>query len=415
MIGKLQRKFVAIAMLSLLLVLVILIGAINILNYRNLVSEADDTLELLLQNNGEFPMRGGRPEERLFERQGRRGKALSPELPFQSRYFSVSFDSNSGESVAVNVKNIFSVSESEAEAFAKRVYAGIKQKGFLQSYRFMKRSGDGTVLIVFLSCEREIATFQNFLLVSAIISLAGFSAVFLLIVLLSGRIVRPIGESYEKQKSFITDAGHELKTPIAIIRADVDVLETEQPQNEWLEDIRLQTERLASLTNDLIYLSKMEEEGVRLQMIDFPLSDAVTDTAAAFRSAAKAKNKALLTDIRPHLSMNGDEKAIRKLVSILLDNAVKYAAEGTTIRLSLEKNGRQTVLSVSNETDAVPKGNVDRLFDRFYRTDASRNAETGGFGLGLSVAKAVTEAHKGRIRAFSPDGASLTIEAIFTD
>ena len=267
-------------------------------------------------------------------------------------------------------------------------------------------------MLLFLNCERELSTFRGFLYASVGISLAGTLAVFLLLLLLSGRIVRPIAESYEKQKRFITDAGHELKTPITIIRADADVLQSElDGENEWITDIRRQTNRLAELTSDLIYLSKMEEENASLQMQDLSLSELVDETAQSFQALARAKGRSFSSSVAPDLRVNGDEKALAKLVSILLDNAMKYSPEGGNVELKLDQAGRNARLIVRNSTPPMEKGNAERLFERFTREDRSRNSESGGFGLGLAIAKAVTEAHRGRIRAESEDGASLTVTA----
>ena len=267
-------------------------------------------------------------------------------------------------------------------------------------------------MLVLLNCERELSTFRSFLTASIGISLAGTLAVFLLLLLFSGRIVRPIAESYEKQKRFITDAGHELKTPITIIRADADVLENElEGENEWITDIRRQTQRLAELTGDLIYLSKMEEENPTLQVQELSLSELVDETAQSFQALARSKNRDFSASVAPGLSLNGDEKALAKLVSILLDNAMKYSPEGGKVRLTLEQSGKNARLRVKNDSAPMEKGNADRLFERFAREDRSRNSESGGFGLGLAIAKAVTEAHRGKIHAESEDGLSLTVTA----
>ena len=436
MIHRLRNKFIAIAILSVILVLLILIGAMNVLNYRNLVKEADNTLALLAENGGVFPHQKPKFTKRPTSETSQDGKLttdslppeldnetqhfgdeffahreITAELPYQSRYFIAEFDAD-GSLDKLNVDNIASVDADEAETIAKQVYAVDRSRGFVQAFRYARTIENGRTTLTFLSCGRELSTFRSFLLASIGISTIGIVAVFLLIVLFSGRILRPVVESYEKQKQFITDAGHELKTPITIINADVDVLETELENNEWLTDIRTQTSRLTALTTDLIYLSKMEEEGLRISMMEFPLSDVVSETAQSFHAVAVSQNKTLSVIVQPMLTMNGDEKAIRKLISILLDNAMKYSSEHGKIRVDLIKEGKQARLTVFNTAENVEKGNADRLFDRFYRTDASRNSETGGFGLGLAVAKAVTEAHKGRIHAESKDGASLTIEAV---
>lgn len=231
-----------------------------------------------------------------------------------------------------------------------------------------------------------------------------------MLLILSKRIVRPVAESYEKQKQFITDAGHELKTPMTIISADADLAEMECGENQWISDIRRQAQRLTDLTNDLIYLSRMEEEQPKLQRIDFPLSDVTEEMAQSFQALAKSQEKEFTLHIQPMISFTGDEKAIRQLLSILLDNALKYSPAGGQLKLVLEKQGRSIVLLVSN-TSAQPieQDKLPHLFDRFYRTDQSRSSQTGGYGLGLSIARSIVLAHKGKIRAESGDGRTLTI------
>lgn len=192
-----------------------------------------------------------------------------------------------------------------------------------------------------------------------------------------------MAESYEKQKQFITDAGHELKTPLTIISADTDLAEMECGENEWLEDIRRQAQRLTGLTEDLIYLSRMEEAQPRLQFLEFPISDVVEEMAQSFVAPARSQDKNLDIEVRPMISCNGDEKAVRQLVSILMDNALKYAPPGGQLALRLERQGRAVVLTVSNTTvHPVDKESLEHLFDRFYRGDQSRNTQTGGYGFG---------------------------------
>ena len=403
MIRKLRKKFLAAAIIAVFLVLLVLIGAINALNYRSLVSDADSTLQILAENKGSFPRQMFREQDRPSELQdppneGNNGpfgerRGDSRELAYQSRFFTAWFSDD--KLSLINLDNLASLSEEEAAALAESVYAAGREKGFAEEYRYRRAACDGETLLVFLNCQRELATFRDFLYASIGISLGGTLAVFLLLLVFSGRIVRPIAESYEKQKRFITDAGHELKTPITIIRADADVLESElDGENEWIADIRKQTGRLAELTEDLIFLSKMEEENPALQMEALSLSELVDETAQSFQSLALSKGKRFSASVAPNLQVRGDEKALAKLVSILLDNAMKYSTEGGAVDLTLEKTGKHARLSVKNSTPPMEKGNADRLFERFAREDRSRNSESGGFGLGLAIAKAVTEAHK---------------------
>ena len=230
---------------------------------------------------------------------------------------------------------------------------------------------------------------------------------------LSRRAIRPAVESLKKQKQFITDAGHEIKTPLSIIAANADVLELSAGGSEWLDSIRHQVKRLDGLAADLLTLSKLEEEDRRAAYRTFSLSEAAAETAEPFAIPAAAKGKTLECRIQPGIVYCGDEAAIRRLISILLDNAVKYAAEGGTILLTLAAAGKNVRLEVTNPCDQLPQGDLDRLFDRFYRPEASRSRETGGTGIGLSIARAVVQAHGGKITADRPQEGVIRFTANF--
>ncbi len=422
MIRRLRKKLILAAVAAVFLVLLLLIGSINALNYRSLLREADATLEILAQNKGFFPRQMFRPPELPGEMPdapptGNRGDIPdmrpfgSGELAYQSRYFTVWFDTE-GSVTRSNTENIAFLTEEEAVQLAKNVCSKGSEKGFAGRFRYCRTLSEGETMLIFLLCDRELGTFRTFLYASIGISLAGVLAAFLLLLLFSGRIVRPIAESYEKQKRFITDAGHELKTPITIIQADADVLESEMAEeSEWIADIRRQTHRLTELTADLIFLSKMEEDDPSIRMQDFSLSELVEETAHSFQAPALSQGKRFRSSVAPDVHMTGDDRAIAKLVSVLMDNAMKYSPTGGSVALTLERAGRNALLTVKNSALPMEKGNADHLFERFARGDSSRNSESGGFGLGLSIAKAVTEAHRGKIHAESEDGASLTVTA----
>ena len=405
MIRKLRHKLILVAMCSLLLVLLLILGAVNFLNYRSVVGEADRVLDLLADNGGAFP-----EDASTWKKEYLSGK-LS-ELPYTSRFFSVTLD-GSGAPRAVNTEKTTTVDGPAAVDYAAQAMAGDRTQGFLDAFRYLRRDlEDGGTLLVFLDCSKGLDTVRQFLLTSFAIAAGGLLAVFLLLLLLSERIVRPVSESYEKQKRFITDAGHELKTPLTIISADADVLEMEHGTNEWLQDIRLQTRRLTELTNDLIYLSKMEEEQNHLQITRFSLSQLTEELVQSFQVLARTQGKAFDSRIQPGLVLHGDERAVGQLVSILLDNALKYSLPEGDIFLSLERRGRCAHLEVSNTAQHISREDLDNLFERFYRADPSRSSQTGGYGIGLSIAKAVVTAHKGEIRAASPDGHTLTISVM---
>lgn len=393
MIRKLRVKFILVSMFSMLLVLSVILGIVNVLNYDEIVHDADSVLALLNDHAGELPV----PVQAIDWRSaGDRYK--SPELPYEIRFFSAVLD-DGGTVRNIYNDQIFAVDEAKVAQYAAEAFSSGETGGFVEDYRFARYAVDDGVLLTFLDCGRMLAGFRSVLIYSAGIAAAGMAAVFMLVWLLSGRMIRPIAESYRKQRRFITDAGHEIKTPITIIDADLEILCMETGDNEWVQDIRAQTARLAALTNDLICLSRMEEEEVQAKRIEFPFSDAVRETAESFQALARTRGRTLRIHVEPMLSYVGEEKSLCQLTEILLDNAIKYSREGDEVRLTLEKQGRLIRLAVDNGVQNLPKDVVDNMFDRFYRGDRARASEGGGYGIGLSIAQAIVSAHRGKISA----------------
>lgn len=404
MIKKLRVKFVALAMGALAAVLAVILGSVSFLNYWAVVEEADETLEILADNDGVFPKNDKQRKDK-----GGFGPE-SPERPYEIRYFSVVLN-DAGGIRTVDTGKIAAVDTETAIAYAQRVVSEGKQRGFLEDYRYARTAvPDGGARVVFLDCGRSLAAFRRFVATSCSISLLCAAVVFVLMLLLSGRIIRPVADSYDKQKRFITDAGHEIKTPLTVIAADADVLKMDIGENEWLRDIQKQTAQLGELTDSLICLSRMEEDENQFQMIDFPLSDVVGETAQSYQALAQAQGKTFSAAVQPMLSLRGDERAIRRLVAILLDNALKYSPPAGEISLTLEKRGRAVCLRVYNTAaQPIDRESLSHWFERFYRGDKARGSATPGYGIGLSIAQAVTAAHKGKITAASPDGRALTM------
>lgn len=422
MIKKLQNRFILISMLSMLLVLTVIMGAINILNYQKVVRDAEDILSILAENNGHFPKKlppmdknslenipsADRSEERNpsehtdtqqppepgFPHQ----RKLSPELPYETRYFSVVLDEN-GTIQSTDTGKIAAVDKDTASQYASQIWKSGKISGFHASYRYRREASPDGTLIIFLDCSRSLSTFRSFLLTSILVSALGLCSVLILVFFFSRIVMKPISESYEKQRQFITDAGHEIKTPLTIIDANCEILELEYGTTEWSQSIQKQTARLTDLTNSLIYLSRMEEPKKHLQKLDFSISDLVEEIVQSFQPLATAQEKTISANLTPLLSCCGDQSSIGQLVSILLDNAVKYSLPQSSIKVTLEKRGKNICLMVGNPTEELAPEHLPHLFDRFYRADASHNSETGGYGIGLSIARAVTDAHKGKIWA----------------
>ena len=406
MIQKIKTRFILLSMWALLVLLVTIITGMNFINYQTVTADADYTLQLIAKNKGQFP----EPE---MDRNVKMTFVLSPEAPYESRYFSVLLDENK-EALHIDTSKIKAIDEKSAVQYASLALQDGRRTAFLENYRFLRHSETNTTRIIFLDCGRNIDAYYSFLKSSIVMGVIGYVGFFFVVLFFSNKILRPVTESYEKQRRFITDAGHELKTPLAIIKANADVLEMEQGENGWLEGIQEQVRRLTDLTADLVYLSRMDEADNALPMIDFPFSDVVSETAVAFQALALTQNKSFRCSIPPMLSLNGNEKSIRQLVNILMDNALKYSPEGGIVSLTVVKRNRQIQMTVFNSTESViEKENLDHLFDRFYRVDSSRNSTTGGYGIGLSVAQAIVAAHNGKISASTTDGKSLEIFVLF--
>ncbi|MDY4145534.1 MAG: HAMP domain-containing sensor histidine kinase [Bacilli bacterium] len=400
MIKKLRQKFILISMFSLTFVIAIIIGIINIHNYSSIVKRADEKLELIINNNGIFPRE---KDNKIMPPDNK----MSPEAPFETRYFSVTLNNN-GEVIKVNIDRIAAIDELSAESYATSLYNNSKTKGFFKNYRYQSKTRDTETLYVFIDCQHDLITFREFLYASLLFSLIGITTIFLLVFFSSKIILKPISESYEKQKHFITDASHELKTPLTVIDASADVLEMEVGENEWITSIKDQVTRLTKLTEDLLMLSRMNETN-RVIFTDFSLSEVLEDSIKRFESVAISQGKTIETNIPNNISYNGEINMISQLFSILLDNALKYTNEKGLIKVSLSETEKNKKIVFYNTCENIEIGNHDYLLERFYRKDSSRNSNTGGHGIGLSIAKSIIDNHKGKINIKSDDGKSITI------
>lgn len=394
MLKKLQRKIICVAMASMSLVLIIIIASININNYININKQADNLLLILKDNNGKFP---------FVKDYGK----FSPETPFATRYFTII--QNDQGTLIINVDKIASVDEEKAKSFLTKTN---KTTGYIDDFKYLVVEKEDATQYIFLDCSRDLHNFRNFLMASIFISLLGLIVVFILIVFSSKIVMKPIMESYKKQKQFITDASHELKTPLTVIDASCEVLEYNIENNEWLNTIKEQTKKLSDLTNKLVFLSRMDEENSRILMADFSLSELCEEIVTEYQSLSIIKEQAFTYNIESNITLFGDVSMIKQALCLMLDNAFKYSNKNGIIIFDVKKNKKNIKINMHNTVDEIPSGDLNVLFERFYRLDSSRNSQTGGQGIGLSVVKAIVEAHKGKIDAYSNDGKSIDFTII---
>ena len=463
MLNKLSRRFSLAAIGALFVIELIMILLINGLNFRNTLKTTDDSLSFLISNGGKLPdkselfseiipppdpdmfgdlpadsdfpdgefaddehpirQRGPRysvPEPKNSDSERFRGEFFEKftqneradrEFRYTIRFFTAGTNSD-GVIVRVDTGNIATISTTTAEEYAEKVLSSGTDKGFYDGLNFryeISTNDDGSKLVVF--CDFSTAA-QNFVAVAklSLIISAGLLAVFsVLILLISKRVVKPVIENQEKQARFITDAGHELKTPLAIIRANTEVIEMTSGESEWTRSTINQTDRLSDLLGRMLMLAK-SSESQRFSFSEVDLTALAEKLAENFGTYCAAGNKPLESDIAQGIVISGDAKMLDMLISTLLENAVKYGKPDSPIGFTLTDSSKHATLTVTNLCTDPPKGDTKLLFDRFYRGDSSRTRETGGSGIGLSIAKTITDAHKGKI-ACTVDGEKVTFTA----
>jgi hypothetical protein len=278
-------------------------------------------------------------------------------------------------------------------------------RGYVDHYRFgLFPSEDGGSTMIVMECFLMLQAADNMLLITVLIFLVCALIVFLLLLFFSGRAIRPFAENLERQRQFVTDASHELKTPLSILSADLDLLSNPCGESRWLESARTQIARLDRLIKDLVELARTEERIEGDTVEEFSVTEIAQASVDAFQPAAEADGKTLVSEIGADINTKGVRDNFFCLFSILLDNAVKYCDPEGTIRLSLSQHGKNIYISVSDPCKGIDTAQLSRYFDRFYRVDPSRSRSTGGYGIGLSTAKAIVIRHHGHIANSYADG-----------
>lgn len=391
MISSLRRRFIVIAMCSLMGTMLVLCTAIGIGTHCVTTTRVDRAISLLYQNDGSFLPPGPQTDPSDFRFQ------VTPETPFETRYFIVELTEHQ-EIASVDLEHIAALDRKAVANAIDQVTETGRMRGYVGHYRFgvFQKEGGGSTVIV-LDCFLQLQAASNILRICVIVATACTLIVFVLILFLSRRAIRPFVENLERQRQFVTDASHELKTPLAILSADIGMLEDSFGKDKWLESAQAQILRLNRLIGNLVELARTEEMMKEDSAEEFSVSEIAWASVDAFQPLAEAEEKALTSDIADGIRTKGVPDNFFRLFSILLDNAVKYCDPKGTIHLSVSQRGRNICICVSNPCAGVDATRLSRYFDRFYRADSSRARATGGYGIGLSTAKAIVIRHRGRI------------------
>ncbi len=400
MVKKLQKKFVILTAIISVIVLLIIVASINVVNYISIMNKSDQLLDMLIEGDLKL-VETTRPPDRFPK-----------ELAFTTRFFVVRSDIG-GDVGYVDTRNISSVSTEEAIDYTNYINNNQLTFGTIDNFRFIKTENSNGYTYIFLDIESEMLAFNQYLFYSFLIMIGAVVFMIILSFLFSKWAVTPIALGYEKQKRFITDVNHEFKTPLSIIRANCDVIEYTNGDDEWIDGIKLQIDKLNLLVENLISLSKLEEVKDDGFKTDFSLDEALTETIGEFSSALKQRNLDLKKNIAKNISTTANEQTTRKLFSILIENAIKYSPNNSVVSIELLQKGNKKTFSINNKSENVSIGKHDNWFDRFYRQDEARNDETSGFGIGLSIAKSICDNNGAKITAESKKSDEITITVVF--
>ena len=429
MINRLRKKFIKITMISVASLVTVLCLIINLANFIITDGDLNAVLRSIQQNrmgmiermaetdrqrtedaddddDDDVPSPDDFKDKEMFDHMGR----INPEAEYSTRFFVLNFD-DAGNLTHARLDRIASVTQDDTQEYLKTAVEHGEGFGYKGHYKFyVVKDGENMWQAVFVDAYSQI----NSMLWIAGLSLASMIIctliAYFIVIKFSRRAVDPVIKNIETQKQFITDASHELKTPVTVINTNLKLVEMDIGENKWITKAQNQTEKLSELINSLVSLAKMDEENPTLEFSKFDLSFTAQEVFDSFSDFSLSNSHELIPDIQPDTGYNGDEYLIRRLMSVLIENAVKYSAENTPIEFSVHKSKKGAVITTRNEYSGERIKDHDKLFERFYREDESRSSG-GGFGIGLSLARSIAEAHKGTITAFDDDKGAIIFKA----
>lgn len=403
MIKKLRWKFIAVAMISIIVVLMAIIGTITLINYNKTVDNIDKVLTVLVDNDGKFDdLDFG--DDNLENTDGNNNKynlnhqedhgEFTKETPYWTRFFSVKF-TNSNPNPTVDTSMIASVSKEEAIDMAKETIDSNSMIGFYGAYRYKVKITDDFKLVVFVDCTKEMRSIRYFVFTGTWISLVGIIAVFIIVFIFSKIVFNPVKRTYDKQKRFVTNAAHELKTPLTIISANNELIDAQYNSLDETQAIDKQVKKLTIMINNLTLLSKLDEEDKNVDLKEkVDLTKLSNDLIEPFKVIFESRNIKFNFFVDDNCYIKGNTNLISQLLSLLIDNANKYAL--TYIDFEVRIVGKGVELKTSNDAD-IDEKNPNLLLERFYRNDKARG-KIEGSGIGLSVVNEIVKLHKGTIK-----------------
>ena len=396
MIGIVFASVVA-AFMVMTIILVMCFGA-----YRN--RQADQITAMISENNGTVPqLKDYKQQQKNSQAFERYFNNYNEDSSYRTRFFRIFLDDDK-KVTNVNMDHIAAVDEKKAVRMTKMAMLRRGKVGLVGSYRYRKEYKDGQVRsIIFLDCKENQSFYHLAVTITITVSTLLTCLITVIFAIASKRAVRPFEINSNRQKQFITDASHELNTPLAIISANAEVLQYKGDGNEWTQNIIDQTKHMGKLINQLLVLAKLDEVQEKSEKQEADLKLLLEETIEPFEEVATQKKVTLKLHLEEGVTIRVNREQIAQLVSILTENAAKYVNDGGKIVWRLTKTQHGAVLVVKNTTEKeLP--DTKRMFDRFYRSDSSRSSKTGGQGIGLSIAKKIVDSHKGSITAKAGDG-----------
>ena len=396
MFRKLKIRFILLASAAIVCILLTMIAVLNSVRFLQTNGEIQAVLNILSANNGDFPS----VEETAESLQNDR---ITIDTIYQYRYFSVVYKEDK-TLYSTNLDHLSNLSKEQALSYANKVIKNSRSSGVFKvgsqfySYQITQDSKTKRYLLVVLDSTNYLESRNDFFWLS--IQLCFYSFIFFVLVVsgFSNFAIRPYIKNYENQKRFITNAGHELKTPLAIISANTELQELMTGENEWTESTKDQVKRLSNLINQMVVLARLEEQP-DVTLVDVNFSEVVKKVAGNFKSVIEKAGKKYEIKLQEDIHVNATEDELYELVSILIDNACKYCDEDGQIFVTLTKakRGKRARLTVANSYADGKNVDYSRFFDRFYREDESHNQKQPGYGIGLSMAESLVRIFKGRI------------------